>query len=99
MADSTTGTLRTAVIIGSTRDGRFGPVAADWIAGHIAQRGDVTAGLIDLAETPLPTVFPAFGQAPSDKVMAQLGAVSPRPAQADAFVIVTPEYNHSFPRR
>ncbi|MGY1900623.1 NADPH-dependent FMN reductase [Nocardia gipuzkoensis] len=97
MADSTTDILRTAVIIGSTRDGRFGPVAADWIAGHIAQREDMTADLVDLIETPLPTVFPAFGQAPSDEVMAQLGAVSPRLAQADAFVIVTPEYNHSFP--
>jgi NAD(P)H-dependent FMN reductase len=80
-------------------DGRFGPVAADWIAGHIAQREDVTADLIDLVETPLPTVFPALGQVPSDEVMAQLGAVSPQLAQADAFVIVTPEYNHSFPRR
>lgn len=97
MADSTTDSLRTAVIIGSTRDGRFGPVAADWIAGHIAQREDVTADVIDLVETPLPTVLPAFGQAPSGEVTAQLGAVSPRLAQADAFVIVTPEYNHSFP--
>lgn len=97
MADATTDTLRTAVIIGSTRDGRFGPVAADWIAGHIAQREDMTAELIDLVQTPLPTVFPAFGQAPSGEATAQLGAVSPRLAQADAFVIVTPEYNHSFP--
>ncbi|WP_280248012.1 NADPH-dependent FMN reductase [Nocardia abscessus] len=97
MADATTDTLRTAVIIGSTRDGRFGPVAADWIAGHIAQREDMTADLIDLVETPLPAVFPAFGQAPSDDATAQLGAVSPRLAHADAFVIVTPEYNHSFP--
>ncbi|WP_330230457.1 NAD(P)H-dependent oxidoreductase [Nocardia sp. NBC_00508] len=97
MADLTDDILRTAVIIGSTRDGRFGPVVADWIAGHIAQREDMAADLIDLVETPLPTVFPAFGQAPSDEVVAQLGAVSPRLAQADAFVIVTPEYNHSFP--
>ncbi|MFI9568777.1 NADPH-dependent FMN reductase [Streptomyces rishiriensis] len=97
MPDVTDDVLRTAVIIGSTRDGRFGPVAADWIAAHIAQREDMTADLVDLVETPLPTVFPAFGQAPSDEVVAQLGAVSPRLARADAFVIVTPEYNHSFP--
>ncbi|MGV9677784.1 NADPH-dependent FMN reductase [Nocardia sp. NPDC003482] len=95
--DATTTVLRTAVIIGSTRDGRFGPVAADWIAGHIARREDMTADLIDLVRTPLPTVFPAFGQALPEEAMAQLGAVSPRLAQADAFVIVTPEYNHSFP--
>ncbi|MFF3411875.1 NADPH-dependent FMN reductase [Streptomyces sp. NPDC002742] len=97
MADETDDTLRTAVIIGSTRDGRFGPVVADWIAGHIAQREDMEADLIDLVETPLPTVFPAFGQPPSDEIVAQLGAVSPRLDRADAFVIVTPEYNHSFP--
>ncbi|MFE4823817.1 NADPH-dependent FMN reductase [Streptomyces sp. NPDC056704] len=97
MADVTDDTLRTAVITGSTRDGRFGPVVADWIAGHIAQREDMEVDLIDLVETPLPTVFPAFGQAPSDEVVTQLGAVSPRLARAGAFVIVTPEYNHSFP--
>ncbi|MEV4124384.1 NAD(P)H-dependent oxidoreductase [Nocardia sp. NPDC049707] len=94
---NTTDTIETAVIIGSTRDGRFGPVVADWIAGHIAAREDMTVDVIDLVQTPLPTVFPAFGQGPSDEVVAQLGAVSPRLARADAFVIVTPEYNHSFP--
>ncbi|MBB4795189.1 NADPH-dependent FMN reductase [Streptomyces nodosus] len=97
MADVTDDTIRTAVIIGSTRDGRFGPVVADWIAGHIAQREDMEVDLIDLVETPLPTVFPVFGQTPADEVVAQLGAVSPRLADAEAFVIVTPEYNHSFP--
>lgn len=97
MADATSGPVRTAVIIGSTRDGRFGPVVADWITGHISQREDMTADVIDLVETPVPTVFPAFGQAPSDEVVAQLGAVTPRLAEADAFVVVTPEYNHSFP--
>ena len=97
MADVSDDVLRTAVIIGSTRDGRFGPVVADWIAGHIAQREDMEVDLVDLVETPLPTVFPAFGQPPSDEAVAQLGAVSPRLARADAFVIVTPEYNHSFP--
>ena len=97
MADVSDDVLRTAVIIGSTRDGRFGPVVADWIAGHIAQREDMEVDLVDLVETPLPTVFPAFGQPPSDEAVAQLGAVSPRLARADAFVIVTPEYNHGYP--
>jgi NAD(P)H-dependent FMN reductase len=97
MADLTDSPLRTAVIIGSTRDGRFGPVVADWVVGHIEQREDMEADLVDLVETPMPTVFPAFGQTPSEEVSALLGAVSPRLAAADAFVIVTPEYNHSFP--
>ena len=54
--------LQVAVIVGSTRDGRFGPVVADWLLGHTAQREDMNVDLIDLAQTPLPTVFPAFGR-------------------------------------
>lgn len=90
--------LRIAVIQGSTRDGRLGPTVARWIDAHAADRPDMTTDLIDLAETPLPTVFPQLGQAPAraeDRDL--LAAVSPRIAAADAFVVVTPEYNHSYP--
>ncbi|MDP9850128.1 NADPH-dependent FMN reductase [Streptosporangium lutulentum] len=89
--------LRVAVIVGSTRDGRFGPVVANWLLTHLAHREDMTVDLVDLAETPLPTVFPAFGQPAAPGTAELLAAVSPRLAAADAFVIVTPEYNHSFP--
>ncbi|MFD8702861.1 NADPH-dependent FMN reductase [Kitasatospora sp. NPDC059648] len=89
--------LQVAVVLGSTRTGRFGPVVADWLLGHLEARGDMTADPIDLAATPLPTVFPSFGGElpPADAEL--LAAVSPRLAAADAFVFVTPEYNHSFP--
>ncbi|ROO84959.1 NAD(P)H-dependent FMN reductase [Actinocorallia herbida] len=90
--------LKIAVIVGSTREGRFGPSVASWVTGRITRRGDMEAEVIDLVETPLPTVFPVLGQPPAaagDRAL--LAAVSPRMAAADAFVIVTPEYNHSFP--
>ncbi|KAB2340794.1 NADPH-dependent FMN reductase [Actinomadura rudentiformis] len=89
--------LKLAIIVGSIREGRFGPTVAKWFTGQAAQREDLTVDVVDLAETPLPTVFPAFGQPPGEEVERQLAAVSPRLAAADAFVIVTPEYNHSFP--
>jgi NAD(P)H-dependent FMN reductase len=90
--------LQVAVILGSTRDGRFGSVVANWLLTHFAVRDDMNADLIDLVETPLPTVFPVLGQPPaSAEANELLTAVSPRLAAADAFVIVTPEYNHSFP--
>lgn len=90
--------LHVAVVQGSTRDGRLGPVVANWLLAHAAARPDMTADLIDLAETPLPTVFPRLGQAPAAaEDRALLAAVSPRLAAADAFVLVTPEYNHSYP--
>ncbi|WP_062214987.1 NADPH-dependent FMN reductase [Streptomyces sp. NBRC 109706] len=97
MTDSKSTPLQVAVIIGSTRNGRFGPVVADWVISHIDQRDDMVADRVDLVETPLPTQFPAFGEAPSEEVQEMVGAVAPRLTAADAFIVVTPEYNHSFP--
>jgi NAD(P)H-dependent FMN reductase len=97
VADHNADRLQVAVIVGSTREGRFGPVVADWVLGHAKQHGEMEVDLIDLAAHPLPTVLPAFGTIPSDEIIRQLGAVTPRLEAADAFIVVTPEYNHSFP--
>ncbi|WP_214407127.1 NADPH-dependent FMN reductase [Pseudonocardia lacus] len=85
--------LRVMVIIGSTRDGRFGPTVAEWFVGEVAVRTDMDVDVLDLAAAGLPDRLTAFGTAPPDPV----AAVTPRIAAADAFVVVTPEYNHSFP--
>lgn len=82
--------IRVAVIIGSTREGRFGPTVARWFAGQAAQRDDMVVDMIDLAGTDLPAHYPkTFGPA----VQSYLAELD----EADAFVVVTPEYNHSFP--
>ena len=82
--------LHVAVIIGSTRRGRFAPTVAKWFASHAGRRQDMAVDVIDLAEAQFPAVL---GDNPGSEVMA----VSQQLAAADAFVIVTPEYNHSFP--
>ncbi|MGW1173057.1 NADPH-dependent FMN reductase [Kitasatospora sp. NPDC002543] len=94
---STEQSPKVAVLVGSTRAGRFGPVVADWLIRHLDARGGTAVDRIDLVETPLPVVFPSFGGElpPGDAEL--LAAVSPRLEAADAFVIVVPEYNHSFP--
>lgn len=86
--------LRLAVITASVRHGRFGPKVADWFTGHARQREDLEVDVLDLAEHDLPL---ALSQEPSAATREALSAVSPRLARADAFVVVTPEYNHSFP--
>ena len=89
-----TATLRVAVIIGSTRDGRFAPTVADWFATRAAEsHPELDLDLVDLAEADLPLTMTGFGQ-PRPPAVAEL---APRLSEADAFVIVTPEYNHSFP--
>lgn len=78
------------VVIGSTREGRFGPVPARWIAARAAARPDLDVTVVDLLDADLPAVMPA-GPHPAVRAWAeQVGA-------ADAVVVVTPEYNHSFP--
>lgn len=86
--------LRVAVIIASVRDGRFGPTIANWFTGVARERGSLDIDVIDLIEHDLPNQLSAT---PSEATRAVLAGVSPRLAQADAFVVVTPEYNHSFP--
>ncbi|MET7357319.1 NAD(P)H-dependent oxidoreductase [Streptomyces sp. NPDC005562] len=89
--------LRVAVLVGSTREGRFAPVVTRWIKGHLDQRDDMRVDVVDLAETPLPTVLPAFGQPLAADATDALARVTPTLAAADAFVFITPEYNHSYP--
>lgn len=39
-----------AIVIGSTREGRFGPVVANWFADHARHRSDLVVDLVDLAD-------------------------------------------------
>ncbi|HEX6468830.1 MAG TPA: NAD(P)H-dependent oxidoreductase [Streptosporangiaceae bacterium] len=82
-----------AVIIGSTRNGRFGPTVAEWFTERVRRRGDLDVDLIDLAETRLPSTLRDH----DEPVPSRVRRVGTRLAAADAFVIVTPEYNGSFP--
>ncbi|MFD6288395.1 NADPH-dependent FMN reductase [Streptomyces sp. NPDC060205] len=82
--------LRLVVLTGSTREGRFGPVAADWFLRFAAQRDDLALDPVDLADHPLPDVASTAPHPGAAEFAERLAA-------ADAFVVVTPEYNHSFP--
>lgn len=56
---------RVAVIIASTRTGRFGPTVAQWFTSVARQRADLDVDVIDLAETDLPDASPGDGPAPA----------------------------------
>lgn len=82
--------LRVAVILSSTREGRFGPTVAHWYADRVRQHGGMEMDLIDLAEEELPSRM-------TGNPGPEVAAVTERLDAADAFTVVTPEYNHSFP--
>jgi NAD(P)H-dependent FMN reductase len=86
--------LSVAVIIASPRAGRFRPVPAKWIAAEAGKREDFDVDVIDLAEVWLPDVPPERLDGPPPRAVTDL---APWLARADAFLIVTPEHNHSFP--
>ncbi|HZX03220.1 NAD(P)H-dependent oxidoreductase [Kribbella sp.] len=83
--------MRLAVIIGSTRRGRFGPTVAHWLAQQAGKQFEVD--LVDLVTANLPDTLPDTDEATPLEVQ-QLGI---RLATADAFAVVTPEINSSFP--
>jgi NAD(P)H-dependent FMN reductase len=88
------------IIIGSVREGRFGSVVASWVADQAAAHGGFDVDVVDLADFDLPLALPADSP-------KYAGSAYPRPAgmaplterldAADAFLVVTPEYNHSYP--
>ncbi|WBQ07834.1 NADPH-dependent FMN reductase [Kribbella sp. CA-293567] len=85
--------LRLAVIIGSTRRGRFGPTVADWFARQAAKRADLDVDVVDLAAADLPQTLSDT----DEPTPTEVAVLAPRLAAADAFAVVTPEYNSSFP--
>ncbi|WP_159767282.1 NADPH-dependent FMN reductase [Streptomyces sp. HM190] len=91
-AASSSAPVRVTVVVGSNRTGRFGPVVARWLVDRVRDHDDFEVDVVDVAETDLPTTF-----APTPEVTAQLAEVTPKLASAEAFVVLTPEYNHSYP--
>lgn len=89
--------IKIAIILSSTRPGRKGEAVANWVLDQASRRGDADYELIDLATHTLPDldepIPPAAGRytEPHTKAWAEVIA------GFDGFIVVTPEYNHSFP--
>jgi NAD(P)H-dependent FMN reductase len=87
--------LKVGIILGSTRPNRIGEAVAQWVHGLAAARNDAAYELVDLKDhdlplldEPVPPSQGKYSQAHTKKWAATIDAF-------DAFVFVTPEYNHS----
>jgi NAD(P)H-dependent FMN reductase len=88
--------LHIKVIAGSTREGRFSDKAAAWIAEEIKKQEGVAVEVLDLRDYDMPffnePMSPSFKQEPyKNEAVARF---TKKVEGGDAFVIVTPEYNH-----
>ncbi|WP_163548410.1 NADPH-dependent FMN reductase [Candidatus Frankia nodulisporulans] len=87
-------TLEVAVLLSSVRAGRLAPTVGAWFTDQAAGRDDLRLTLVDPASTPLDHP----GADPADPGVAVARAdLGERLAAADAFIVITPEYNHSYP--
>src|SRR3954471_4568953 len=82
--------LRIAVIVGSTREGRAADAVAGWFLDRAVGRRGVDLEVLDLAGFDFPQHYP---QAATPQMTAFTAAID----RADGYVVVTPEYNRSFP--
>ena len=89
--------LNVAIILGSTRPGRNGEAVAKWVHEIARRRTDATFELIDVKDFNLPLLDepmpPSLGQYSQPHTRAWAAKI----AEFDAFVFVTPEYNHGIP--
>ncbi len=89
--------IRVGIIIGSTRPGRLGESVAKWVYEIARQRKDSQFELIDLKDYELPHLDEPIPPSAGQYSQAHTKAWSEKIASLDAFVFVTPEYNHSTP--
>lgn len=87
--------LQIQVIMGSTREGRFGPTVADWFMTIASGRAEIDAELIDLRDWPLP-FFNSPKSPASGDIAPEAREWSKKVASADGYVFVTPEYNRGY---
>lgn len=93
---------RLAVIVGSTRPGRRARLVTDWVAACASRLGHqsdtaLTVEIVDLAEIDLPMLDEPIPAAIGDYAHEHTKRWAQVVASYDGFVIVTPEYNHSYP--
>ncbi|WP_328611348.1 NAD(P)H-dependent oxidoreductase [Amycolatopsis sp. NBC_00345] len=89
--------VRVAVVVGSVREGRFAPTVASWFTEEAGRHGGFEVDVVDVADLALPLVMPGYGSTPAPEVAEEVANLRARLTAADAFVVITPEYNHSYP--
>ena len=94
-------TTKLHIIVGSTRDARAAEPVAQWVHQRATEHGGFDVTLLDLRDWQLPmfaetlaTIGDFSDPTYSDPIVRRWNQTI---AEGDAFIFITPEYNHSFP--
>lgn len=89
--------MKIQVIVGSTRPGRATLNVAKWVANEAKTLPDTEVEIVDLADYNLPfmnePISPRYN--PNRQLDEPTQAWITKIAEGDAYIFVTPEYNHS----
>lgn len=93
--------MKLQVIVGSTRPARASDKVVPWVLRRASAHTDFETELLDLRDWPLPIFGEHMGSIGdfsdptySDPIVRRWNK---KIAEADAYLVVTPEYNHSIP--
>ena len=88
--------LNVVVLLGSVRSDRVGSRAAAYVERQLTARGH-TVSLVDPVVVQLPLLDRMYKEYPAGAAPDVLGRLASLYRAADAFVVVSAEYNHSIP--
>lgn len=88
--------LSTAVLYGSARQSRQGIRAARYVVRKLQERGQ-TVTLVDTMDSELPMLDRMYKEFAQGEAPATMEAIAGTLRDADGFVVVSGEYNHSIP--
>jgi len=93
--------MKLQVLVGSTRPSRAADKVVPWVTSRAALHEAFDAEVLDLRDWPLPMFGEHMGSVgdPSDPTYSDqvVRRWNRKIAEADAYLVITPEYNHSVP--
>ena len=87
--------IRIGIVIGSTRPGRNGEAVARWVQQIASARTDATFEIVDIQDYKLPLLDEPVPPSMGRYEKAHTRAWAQKIDSFDAYVFVTPEYNHA----
>src|SRR2546423_10987761 len=89
--------LKIGIITGSTRPNRQSPAVATWVLEIARSRSDAEYELVDIKDFELPLLDEPMPPSMGNYQQAHTKRWAAKIASLDAFVFVSPEYNHGIP--
>jgi NAD(P)H-dependent FMN reductase len=87
--------LKVGIILGSTRPNRNGEAVAKWVEQQVKDRSDASYELVDIKDFNLPLLDEPIPPSQGKYSQPHTKRWAEKIASFDAFIFVTPEYNHA----